>query len=292
MTPTDRAQTSTGTGDGNDGHLLVDDELGLGDALLQALQAFGEPPPPVAEPPRRPTPPPARPMHHPGPSIGAHGGVPAAIIAAVAPALAAPSAEQERELAVTRARLERANGHIEDLKKQADRHRDHTSRFGNEQLLKALLPSIDNLQRAIDAAGRGTGDHKALLDGVRIVHRQLVKDLQNFGLTSFDSIGERFDPNRHEAVQQVPSDRYDAGTVVAEFSRGYLLHDRLLRPARVAVCSGVARAATAEPAAAEPATPEPTTPAPAPSPAPARPAAPAAARLAELPNDELLFELD
>lgn len=214
-------------------HLLVDDELGLGDALMKALQAFD--PPAQAPKPAAPVPP--------------------AVLAAVAPALA-PSPAQEKELAVTRARLERANSHIEDLKRQAERSRDHTTRFGNEPLLKALLPSVDNLERAIDAASRGSADQRALLDGVRMVHRQLVRDLEAFGLTTFESIGAPFDPARHEAVQQVASDRYASGVVVAEFSRGYMLHDRLLRPARVAVCSGARTEARPEPPAqAAPATP-------------------------------------
>ncbi|GMV40251.1 MAG: hypothetical protein AMXMBFR64_19670 [Myxococcales bacterium] len=190
-------------------HVLIgDDDLGLGAALLQALQHFDEGP--AAPPPT-----PALPAPTPAPDPAVH-----------------------QELETTRQRLDKANGRIEDLRRQADRQRGESERFGNERLLRALLPSVDNLERAIEAASRGSGEARALLEGVRMVHRQILQDLAQFGLTSFDSVGEPFDPARHEAVQQVSNDRYPPGVVVAEFSRGYLLHDRLLRPARVAVNAG------------------------------------------------------
>lgn len=199
--------------DGPDEHVLLsDDDLGLGAALLQALQHFDDPP---AKAPPVPAMPPA-------------------------PPAADPTPELQKELEATRARLARANGNLEDLRRQAERQKGESARFGNERLLKALLPSIDNLERAIEASSRGAGDARALLDGVRMVHGQMLRDLEQFGMKSFDSVGEAFDPSRHDAVQQVNNDRYPPGVVVAEYNRGYMLHDRLLRPARVAVNAGAA----------------------------------------------------
>jgi molecular chaperone GrpE len=78
---------------------------------------------------------------------------------------------------------------------------------------------------------------KSLIEGVEMVLNQFVKSLEKFGVTSFSSVGEKFDPNRHEAMMQVESDEYEASSVISEFQRGYFLNDRLLRPAKVTVAA-------------------------------------------------------
>ena len=149
-----------------------------------------------------------------------------------------PPVAMERELERTRARVQRLSSNIEDLKRQSARERDSVARFANENLLRAVLPALDNLERAVESAASGGTGSKALVDGVRMVLRQLLQDLVPFGLRSFDSVGQPFDPSVHEAAQQVNNSRYPPGAVIAEFKRGYMLNDRLLRPAMVAVNVG------------------------------------------------------
>jgi molecular chaperone GrpE len=128
-------------------------------------------------------------------------------------------------------RLLRAAADLDNYKKRAAREREETLRFGNERLLKDLLPVVDGLDRALAAA---PGDDP-LADGVRLVRASLERALARHGVTAFSAMGERFDPAHHEALLQVPSADQAPGTVVLEHARGFRLNDRLVRPAMVGV---------------------------------------------------------
>jgi molecular chaperone GrpE len=128
-------------------------------------------------------------------------------------------------------RLLRAAADLENYKKRAAREREDVQRFGNERLLKDLLPVVDGLDRALQAAPQGD----ALADGVRMVRATLEQALAKHGVTAFSALGARFDPALHEALLQVPTAEQPAGTVVLEHARGFKLHDRLVRPAMVGV---------------------------------------------------------
>jgi molecular chaperone GrpE len=126
---------------------------------------------------------------------------------------------------------------FDNYKRLAQRDQRDQIRFGNEQLLKELLPVVDNLERAIKAAKDG-GSSEALIQGVDLTLKQLVDALAKFGVQAIPTVGQRFDPSGHQAVASVPSDQVPDQHVVEEFQRGYRLHDRILRAAMVTVSAG------------------------------------------------------
>lgn len=128
-------------------------------------------------------------------------------------------------------RLLRAAADLENFKKRAAREREEVQRFGNEAVVKDLLPVVDGLDRALAAAPAGD----AVADGVRLVRASLEQALAKHGVSAFSAMGERFDPVAHEALLQVPTDAQPPGTVVLEHARGFKLHGRLVRPAMVGV---------------------------------------------------------
>ncbi len=128
-------------------------------------------------------------------------------------------------------RFLRAAADLENYKKRAAREREEGQRFANERLLKDLIPVLDNLERALAAAPEGD----PLADGVKLVLRAFEDALGRHGIKGFSALGQPFDPRLHEAVLQVPSAEQPAGTVVLEHGRGFLLNDRLVRPAMVGV---------------------------------------------------------
>jgi molecular chaperone GrpE len=153
-------------------------------------------------------------------------------------------AELDAELAAAREearqnheRWLRERADMENLKKRTARERQDAVRFGNESLLRDLLPVVDNLDRALAAAG-GAGDAQSLAAGVELVRKAFVDTLQRHGVERVTARGERFDPAQHEAVAYVESDTHDAHHVMEEHQAGYRLNDRLLRPAMVTVSKG------------------------------------------------------
>src|SRR5688572_21433465 len=126
---------------------------------------------------------------------------------------------------------------FDNYKRLAQRDQRDQIRFGNEQLLKELLPVVDNLERAIKAA-KDSKTAQGLVQGVDLTLKQLEGVLSKFGVQSIPTMGQRFDPSGHQAVASVPSTQVPDQHVVEEFQRGYRLHDRILRPAMVTVSSG------------------------------------------------------
>lgn len=133
-----------------------------------------------------------------------------------------------------RERLLRLQADFENFKKRIDRERLDHFRYATFDLLGRILPVLDNFERAITAARPGVpGD--ALIEGVALIQRQLLAELEAEGLRGMESVGERFDPERHEAVATDPDSPLPPHTVTHVFQRGYFLHDRVLRPAMVRV---------------------------------------------------------
>jgi molecular chaperone GrpE len=121
---------------------------------------------------------------------------------------------------------------FENYKKRAIRERSDLLKFGTENILRELLQVSDNLERALIHADNSN----ALVDGLKMVEKQFKDTLYRFGVELIKSIGTRFDPNLHEAVAQQPvEDAAQEGLVLSEHQKGFLLHGRLLRPARVVV---------------------------------------------------------
>lgn len=126
---------------------------------------------------------------------------------------------------------------LENLKRRNAREREDLSRFANETLIKDLLPIVDNLERAIEHAGGG-GNGKSIVEGVEMVLKGLLDVLAKHGVEQISAIGQPFDPTKHEAIAHVDSEMHEANAVVDELHKGYLLHERLLRPALVSVAKG------------------------------------------------------
>jgi molecular chaperone GrpE len=154
----------------------------------------------------------------------------------------APSAEElalqlaakEKERQELYDRLLRTMAEFDNYKKRAAKDKEDLTRYGNERLLRELLPVMDNFERALEQA-KNSPDLKALQDGLEMILRQFVSVLEKFGVKGFSSLGEPFDPNRHEAMTHQESAGHEENTVISEFQKGYNLHDRLLRAAMVAV---------------------------------------------------------
>jgi molecular chaperone GrpE len=142
--------------------------------------------------------------------------------------------EKEKEAKENRDRLLRTAADFENYKKRAAREKEDWTKFANEDLIRAVLPFIDNLERAVNHAEKAA-DTGVLIEGIKLTIQQIHQRLNRFGLTPFESVGKPFDPERHEAMLVVETDQHEPNRVVEEFQKGYLLNERLLRPATVSV---------------------------------------------------------
>jgi molecular chaperone GrpE len=129
----------------------------------------------------------------------------------------------------------RERADLENARKRHQRDKEEALRFANDRLLKEMIPVLDNLERAVNHAEQSDDSNQGLLEGVNMTISQFRKALEDFGVKPINAIGETFDPNMHQAMGQVESAEQAPNTVVTEFQRGYLLHNRLLRPSLVMV---------------------------------------------------------
>ena len=143
--------------------------------------------------------------------------------------------EKEKELTELKDKYLRALADAENARKRIRQQSEESVRIQKEGLLRDLLPIVDNLERAIGAAREGVNDSAVIVDGIEMVLRSLLDFLKTQSVVPIVSAGQPFDPSRHEAVDQVASATHAPNTVVKEFHRGYLIGDRVLRPASVAV---------------------------------------------------------
>jgi len=147
---------------------------------------------------------------------------------------AAPSIDAET--------LRSALADLEEAKNRIRRDAERQIELMRAQVLEALLPVLDNLERSI-AAAAGAGSVDALANGVKLVHAQFLQALSQFGLSRRSSIGERFDPRLHDAVAVIPvSDARQDGVVVSELEPAYVVGERVIRPAKVQVGRAADRA--------------------------------------------------
>ena len=138
------------------------------------------------------------------------------------------------ELSETKDSFLRLAAEFENYKRRIERERGLALKYAEEQILKELLPSIDNLERAIEQ-GQKTHNAEDLLAGVELTYKGMVSTLEKFELISMESVGEPFDPNVHEALAMEESAEVDPNCVLREFEKGYMYKDRLIRPAKVVV---------------------------------------------------------
>jgi len=142
--------------------------------------------------------------------------------------------EKDKEIEQLKERALYQQADFENFKRLKIKEKQEALKFGNETLVKELLPVIDNLERAIQHASR-TEESKTITEGVELTLNGFLKVLEKFGVTRVAALGEPFDPNVHEAIAQEQRSDAAPGTVVAEFQKGYIMDGRLLRPAMVTV---------------------------------------------------------
>lgn len=140
-----------------------------------------------------------------------------------------------KEVEEWRSRAYRGAADLDNFRKRALKERDELRKYAIEGVLKDLIPVADNLERALAHAGAAGG---ALADGVAMIAKQYLGALEKHGAKPFDPKGEQFDPQFHEAMSQMPREGVEAGIVIEVYQRGWMLHDRLVRPAMVVIASG------------------------------------------------------
>ena len=130
-------------------------------------------------------------------------------------------------------RFVRERADLENYRKRVNREKEELLNYGNKSLIEEILPIVDNLERALAHASED--GQAAVVEGIRMTHGMLVAALRKFGVTPIEAVGTPFDSAFHQAMAQVPTDDVPPNTVVEEYQRGYLLKERLLRPAMVTV---------------------------------------------------------
>lgn len=142
-------------------------------------------------------------------------------------------AAKEKEARENWDRFLRERADLENYRKRVGREKEELLNYGNKSLLEEILPIIDNLERALAHASEdGMG---AIVEGIRMTHTMLLATLKKFNVTPIEAVGAPFDSAFHQAMAQVPTDQYEPNTVVEEYQKGYMLKERLLRPAMVTV---------------------------------------------------------
>ena len=127
---------------------------------------------------------------------------------------------------------------MENLRKRFDREKIDSIKFGSVNFARDILSPGDNLERALSAINKEeehSDSIKNLIEGLMMVKKEFVSALEKNGISKIDSVDKKFDPNLHQAMMEVENDDLDEGVVVQEIQSGYMMHDRLLRPAMVAV---------------------------------------------------------
>src|SRR5947199_4962618 len=156
-----------------------------------------------------------------------------------------------KEAAESRDKMLRTLAEMENLRKRTAREVADARTYGISGFARDVLEIADNLQRALDAVpaeAKAAADPglKALIEGVELTERSLLNALEKNGVKKFDPAGEKFDPNVHQAMYEVPDPSVPAGTIAQVIQSGYMIGERVLRPALVGVAKGGAKAAASE----------------------------------------------
>lgn len=148
-----------------------------------------------------------------------------------------PLAEAQVEIAKWKDLSLRTAAELENYRKRVARENQEARAYASADVLRALLPILDNFEMGLDAA-RAENEKSMIFQGLSMVRRQLQDFLRDSGVEELNPAGKKFDPNMHEAVSQEPSPNQPEGTILKVMRRGFKLKDRLLRPAMVVVSSG------------------------------------------------------
>jgi len=144
--------------------------------------------------------------------------------------------EAQQQIDELNERVVRLTADYDNFRKRAQRDKIETRQFANQGILEKLLPVLDNFEMAIIAVKDAD---PSVRDGVQMIYDQLLSVLRAEGVEPVDAVGKQFDPNQHEAISQEESDEVEEGEVISQIQRGFILNDRLVRPARVVVAKAV-----------------------------------------------------
>jgi molecular chaperone GrpE len=142
---------------------------------------------------------------------------------------------KEQEAKETYDRLLRVSADFDNYKKRTAREMEEFRKYANQTLLKEMLSVVDNLELAIDSSNHRKKTDKDLIEGLNLTLNEILRVFEKFNVKPIEAQGQTFDPAFHEAVMREETDAFPENTVVSEFQKGYLIHDRLLRPAMVVV---------------------------------------------------------
>lgn len=156
----------------------------------------------------------------------------------------------QEEVAELKDRLLRSHAELENFRRRVQKEATESAKYSSLPFIRDLLPGIDNLSRAVDAAEQ-SGDTANLIQGVKMVAAQFADVLKNQKVQSISPEGQPFDPNLHEALTQIPSADHEPMTVLQVIETGYQIHDRVIRPAKVMVSCAPPEAAPQEENASE-----------------------------------------
>ena len=134
-------------------------------------------------------------------------------------------------------RLLRTMAEFDNYRKRVAREKDDLLKYGAEKMALDILPVADNFERALEQA-KTAADAAAVVEGVQMIFKQFLATLEKFNIKPFESVGQPFDPEKHEAMAQQDDPQFAENTVMGELQKGYFLNDKLLRPARVVVSRG------------------------------------------------------
>ena len=142
---------------------------------------------------------------------------------------------KEQEAKENYDRLLRISAEFENYKKRTTRELEEFRKFANQSLIKEMLSVVDNLELAMNSTNGHKTIDQGLLQGLDMTHKEILKVFEKFNVKPIEAKGQTFDPTFHEAVMQEATDEFDDNTVINELQKGYLIHDRLLRPAMAVV---------------------------------------------------------
>jgi molecular chaperone GrpE len=130
----------------------------------------------------------------------------------------------------------RLQAEFENFRRRSLKEKQESLRYGHQNIVKDLLSAVDNLERALEHGAQNAGSEvRGVLDGIALVHREILTALEKHGVSQIDALGQTFDPAVHEAIGQIPSAEVAANTVLQVLEKGYVIHDRMVRPSRVLV---------------------------------------------------------
>ncbi|WP_422450084.1 MULTISPECIES: nucleotide exchange factor GrpE [unclassified Endozoicomonas] len=143
--------------------------------------------------------------------------------------------ELEEQLAQAKDQALRAHAEAMNTKRRAEQDVEKAHKFALEKFVNELIPVVESLEKGIESAEQGEGQHETMLEGMRLTHKQLLDALAKFSVEQVNPEGQPFDPNFHQAISMVPNPDMEPNTVMNVFQKGYTLHGRVIRPAMVVV---------------------------------------------------------